>query len=411
MLIVLVEIIEVAASRPKVFTTNDRSTYSNVAFSLLGQVLERATGKSYSEVIASSILQPLGMNHTRASKPKDSLGVIPWGPNDWAQDLGDDIPYVYFQRIFCSSADLNTSSGGLYSTANDFSKYLQSILSSKLLPRATTNAWMKPHSWTSGTNSAYGMPWEMIRTSKLTPDGRAIDIVTKGGSLTAYYSLIAMVPEFGLGATILVAGSNPAVGDLSERLIAQLIPAVEELMRREVRAQYAGSWSHWDEESHSFNTNWSLNLQVDDVGPGIKVVDWVSNGTDFLPIYGSFKRMGKESGNWQARLIPTGVYSGPNEDGVEFEKWRLTAIPEKSAESENKVFDDFCMTDVDALMYDGFPVEEFTIVKEEKEASKLFISGLRTKLQKRQDGSTTRETQKKASFLDSNGDQVPLIFG
>ena len=78
------------------FTTNDRSTYSNVAFALLGQVLEKATGKPYSEIIASSILKPLGMSHTHATKPKDSLGIIPWGPNDWAQDLGADIPYVSF---------------------------------------------------------------------------------------------------------------------------------------------------------------------------------------------------------------------------------------------------------------------------------------------------------------------------
>jgi hypothetical protein len=142
------------------------------------------------------------------------------------------------------------------------------------------------------------MPWEIVRTTKLTPDGRAIDIVTKGGSLPGYYSLIAMIPEFGLGMSILVAGSGPARQDLSEKLISNLVPAVEELLRREVRTHYAGSWSHWDEESQSLDTNWSLNLHVDDDGLGLRVSDWVSNGTDFLPVYGSFKGMGKEAGNW-----------------------------------------------------------------------------------------------------------------
>jgi len=95
-LTILIEIIRVARSRPKVFEVNDRSTYSNVAFSLLGLALERTTGKSYSEIISSSILETLGMNHTTTKKPKDSAGIIPWGPNDWRRDLDSDAPYVSF---------------------------------------------------------------------------------------------------------------------------------------------------------------------------------------------------------------------------------------------------------------------------------------------------------------------------
>jgi CubicO group peptidase (beta-lactamase class C family) len=93
-LIILLEIITVAQSRPKVFEANDRSTYSNVAFSLLGLALEKATGKSYSEIISSSILQPLGLDNTTTTKPKDSDGIIPWGLNDWRQDLDSNIPYI-----------------------------------------------------------------------------------------------------------------------------------------------------------------------------------------------------------------------------------------------------------------------------------------------------------------------------
>lgn len=34
------------------------------------------------------------MVNTRTTKPKDTDGIIPYGPNDWAQDLGADSPYV-----------------------------------------------------------------------------------------------------------------------------------------------------------------------------------------------------------------------------------------------------------------------------------------------------------------------------
>jgi CubicO group peptidase (beta-lactamase class C family) len=104
-LTIWIEIISVARSRPKVFEVNDRSTYSNVAFSLLGLALERTTGKPYSEIISSSILQPLGMNQTTTTKPKDSAGIIPWGPNDWRRDLDADAPYVSFLRNLTYSKD------------------------------------------------------------------------------------------------------------------------------------------------------------------------------------------------------------------------------------------------------------------------------------------------------------------
>jgi len=88
------EIIQVARSRSSVFLPNERSSYSNVAFSLLGITLERATGKTYSDILSSYILDPLDMTNTQLSKPKDSAGIIPYGPNDWAQELGADNPYV-----------------------------------------------------------------------------------------------------------------------------------------------------------------------------------------------------------------------------------------------------------------------------------------------------------------------------
>ena len=59
------------------------STYSNVAFILLGSVLENVTGKTYQEVLDSWILQPLDMRRTTVEKPLDSEGVIPAIKNDW----------------------------------------------------------------------------------------------------------------------------------------------------------------------------------------------------------------------------------------------------------------------------------------------------------------------------------------
>jgi len=166
---------------------------------------------------------------------------------------------------------------------------------------------MKPHSWTSGTHSAYGMPWEMLRTTKLTPDGRGVDIITKGGSLTRYYTTIILIPEFGLGVTILIAGDYEALPDLRENVIATLVPAAEKLIRDEVRKVHSGLYAASNDWLAPPNLNWSLKIEVDDMGPGLLVKDWISNGTDFMGVYGKFKGMPSDRTKWQARLLPTNI--------------------------------------------------------------------------------------------------------
>jgi hypothetical protein len=59
------------------FAPNAKSTYSNIAFELLGLVLTKVTGMPYEEYIASSILSPIGMNATTFITPADSVAVLP----------------------------------------------------------------------------------------------------------------------------------------------------------------------------------------------------------------------------------------------------------------------------------------------------------------------------------------------
>lgn len=214
---------------------------------------------------------------------------------------------------------------------------------------------MKPHSWTSsGTSSAYGMPWEILRSTKLTRDGRPIDLITKSGALGGYFSTVAVIPEFGLGVTILVAGDSAALFDLRERLVALVVPAIEDLVRATIKKRYEGFYARVDDWLGPLNRNWSLTLAVDDTGPGLRIRTWTSNGTDFLPVYGKLKGMPEDPTQWSARLLPTNIAWTADE-----EIWRLTAIPKRKESESGKVFDDYCMTDVDSLAFGGWPVEEF----------------------------------------------------
>lgn len=285
------------------------------------------------------------MKNTTTVKPNDSWGIIPVGStHSWNLGLGPDIP-----------------TGGIYSTVNDLSKYLRSILNSQLLPESVTNAWLKPHSWASSrSSSAYGMPWEILRTTKATRDLHPIDIFTKAGALEGYFSTIFLIPEYGVGLTILTASPTQlALSEIQEAVVAKLIPLIDGLNRDRARQKYSGFY----ETKNKFSgENSSISIEVDDDGPGLRLRSWKLNGTDFLSVYGKLREMPEDTNEWQARLIPTNLFTDRNGKWSPGERWRLTTIAnEKHTElsSENELFADFCITDIDGSIYGGWSLEEF----------------------------------------------------
>lgn len=72
-----IDLITAVKNMKPLFAPNAKSTYSNIAFELLGVVLAKVTGISYEEYIASSILGPIGMSATTFIAPADPVAVLP----------------------------------------------------------------------------------------------------------------------------------------------------------------------------------------------------------------------------------------------------------------------------------------------------------------------------------------------
>ena len=92
-LLIATEILQGFMSRPHIFLPNHKATYSNVAFILLGIVLENITGKPYGDIVESMIFKSLAMQDSTLKKPRDSNGIIPMMRNDWGYDFGAYNPY------------------------------------------------------------------------------------------------------------------------------------------------------------------------------------------------------------------------------------------------------------------------------------------------------------------------------
>ncbi|KAF2660796.1 beta-lactamase/transpeptidase-like protein [Lophiostoma macrostomum CBS 122681] len=332
------DLLKSVTSKPPLFAPKQKSTYSNLAFELLGLVIANVTGKTYEDYIHDAIFKPLDMSKSTLSKPPDSAGVIPINPQYWYVDEGIQNP-----------------TGGIYSSSTDLSKFLRYVLTHYNGITPALN-WMHAVSPSEGLNSFYGTPWEIFRTDKaLLKSRRAITFNAKSGGLPGYTSIIVTVPQYDIGITILVAGPSQAFLQIFDTVAVEVVRAAEEVAIRQLQQRYAGTYVSGDP-----NLNSSLTLTADH--RGLVVEEFISNSTDvlnspLLPAAGA-----PSDKPWFLQLTPTLLYR--NETEQEGERWRFY-IAEERLEGEGKVLDDFCAANVDMASYGGQPINEIVFWRSE----------------------------------------------
>ncbi|KAK4958556.1 hypothetical protein LTR66_013185 [Elasticomyces elasticus] len=340
------------------FAPNQQSTYSNVAFNLLGLVLENVTGISYTDYVTSAIFKPTSMNSTTLEKPNDKFAVLPKGKNYWDVEEGVQRP-----------------TGGIYASSSDMSRFLRYVLTQYNGITSALN-WINPLSFAAGGNSFYGMPWEIFRSSRILD--RPTTFITKGGGVPGYFSYIILIPEYGLGVTILVGGELKLLKQIREAVTVPLLRAVDYVTMSQLAERYSGVYV-----SGNGSLNSSLTLAVDpDSRHGLVVREFISNGTDVLSSLLLRLALGDDADkSWRVQLIPTLLYR--DELAQKGELWRMLVVLDRTG-SEHGIWDDFCNTDVDQPRYAGKPLNEIVFWgNKEGHAVEAELSAFRVKLQRK----------------------------
>ncbi|OJD26306.1 hypothetical protein ACJ73_02308 [Blastomyces percursus] len=336
-----------------VFAPFSTAIYSNVAFDIMGYILERITGVPFEKSVKRSIVDRLKLKRFGIETPPEAWGVIPFDPltSHWNASLGSGNP-----------------AGGFYSSATDLARVGQSILQSRLIPETDTRRWLKPNSHTSSLMSSVGSPWEIYRSSNT----RVIDFYTKFGDLGSYGSVIALSPDHDVGFTVLAAGANPG----SQRtLLADLIGSLlSSTLDKEARLQAIEDFSGTYSSSPPGNeddkaTVLKISNKKDDTGPGLAIESFYLNGAPFEDTIGAF--FGAPPGAFPKvglRLQPTGLttrYASRSHESVRSRtSFRVVAtIPEPGADNDltkDKIFSGVCepWTSIDALRYGRRSIDE-----------------------------------------------------
>ena len=186
--------------------------YQNVAYSLIGDVIEKATGLSYSEALAERIFRVLGMRDASTSH-----GAIA-GCQNTAMPHGPDASG--YHRINLKDKFYSVGpAAGINASLKDMEEWLRLLLGHRedviepgyLQPLFEPHAEVAPvegvmRAWRPMDVSAYGLGWRLVEK-----EGK--HYVFHGGFVNGYRSEIGFCREQGLGIVLLSNGSSSFVGD------------------------------------------------------------------------------------------------------------------------------------------------------------------------------------------------------
>ncbi|WFR73096.1 serine hydrolase [Prescottella defluvii] len=136
------EAVAIALRQPPQFEPGTRFAYTNTNYIVLGMLIERVTGRVYSDELDSRIIGPLGLSDTYLPGPGETeiRGDHPHG----YQSTPDGV--VDVSRI---EPSIPWAAGALVSTGHDLNTFWRALLGGKLVPAAQLDEMTTPQSGAS----------------------------------------------------------------------------------------------------------------------------------------------------------------------------------------------------------------------------------------------------------------------
>jgi CubicO group peptidase (beta-lactamase class C family) len=203
------ELLETLERAEQVLPAGARFHYSNLAFALLGIVVERVSGRPYAEYVQARLLDPLGLSRTTFD-PVDPAAtgylVQPYVEGVW-----DEAPVQTGAWI---------AAGQLWGTVRDLARWAafladpdDAILRKTTVEEMRTVQTVADHlRWTGG----YGLGVQLLR------DGDRI-LAGHGGSMPGFIAGVYFSPLDKVGVAVLTNSSSARLAPLACKLVAETV--------------------------------------------------------------------------------------------------------------------------------------------------------------------------------------------
>ncbi|EWT00581.1 beta-lactamase [Intrasporangium oryzae NRRL B-24470] len=210
--------------------------YSNLAYGLLGQVIETVTGRDWEDVVRERVLDPLGMTRTGLTPAADR--AVGYQVDPFARTATEE-------PLFALEA--TAPLGGLWSTVADMARYAAYVArpDDRVVAPETVTEMCRPLIMTDvdGWSGAYGLGFGMGRRGDRV-------FVGHGGAMPGFLTGLRVRRAEGIGAIVFANASSRAMSlglatDLLEAVLDSEPPLPEAWVPEPERPELAPLLGQW----------------------------------------------------------------------------------------------------------------------------------------------------------------------
>ena len=179
-------------------------TYTTFGYTVLGCVIEGASGQKFAEFVAENVFRPASMDRIRV----DSVAEI-------IQNRAQGYRLTEKGELINSPLADNSykvPGGGFVSTAEDLAKFAAALQAGKLLKRETSELMYTRLKTSDGKETSYGLGWGVSRR----PTGQRA--VGHSGGQQRVSTFLHMQPEQGLAVAIMSNLERARLSDLAQQI-------------------------------------------------------------------------------------------------------------------------------------------------------------------------------------------------
>ncbi|HVR25689.1 MAG TPA: serine hydrolase domain-containing protein [Candidatus Polarisedimenticolia bacterium] len=188
--------------------------YSTQGYTLIGCVIEGASGAKYVDFVHQNVLVPAQMERTQAD---NRFAIIPYRTRFYEKTESGTVRNSDFL-----DSSYKIPGGGWLSSAEDMARFEVAILNDKLIRRTTRDLMWTPLKPSDGLTDAYGLGWRWGDEN----DHEVASVGNLGGQ-QGTSTAFRMVPERRVGVVVLTNMQGQPADDLAREILKILVAAPE----------------------------------------------------------------------------------------------------------------------------------------------------------------------------------------
>ena len=292
------EVVRRARFIPQAFPFRAGYGYSNIMFIAAGEVIEKASGRRWEDLLREKILDPLGMDNTvlsvSALKDEDNVAT----PHGFENGVVRTYPWYEW--------DSTVPAGGIISCVSDLTAWMRLALNRGAWDGKTIYTDRQSRTmWTPHANfvmsqrgreqnpytnfSGYGLGWSL-------QDYDGYLLASHGGGYDGMFSQTLLVPDLKLGVVVLTNGMTGIAGAITRTVL-------DAYLGRTDRDYYAEGVERQERSREREAARWKKDdsLRVTGTKPSFGLSSY--EGTYGGPMYGD-ATVTSEDGHLVLRLLP-----------------------------------------------------------------------------------------------------------